>query len=173
MWLLLSCARPPEPPSPEPPAAVAPAPPPPPPAPVDPCAVPDRAVDCLVQRVAATPAGCEGAACVDRCTAHPADAACAGRVEDFRAACARKEGAACRALAHQLPAAERPEVAWAGCAANDGLSCLLLAELVAGGAPLPKTSRGDVAWLREQACDLQVSYACAPHRWEVNATAAP
>ena len=71
----------------------------------------------------------------------------------------------CRALALQLPPAERPEVLWRGCTADDGVSCLFLAELVAGGAPLPKASRGDVAWLRAQACDLQLNYACASHRW--------
>jgi hypothetical protein len=172
MWLFLACVRAPEPPpagNAEPPVVVAA--PAPPPAPVDPCSVPDRAVECLAQRVAATPEGCAGAACVARCTDHPADAACAGAVESFRATCALPpkgkgaDGRACRALAHQLPPEARPEVLWRGCDANDGVSCLFLAELVEDGAPLPKASRGDVAWLREQACDLQVNYACASHRW--------
>lgn len=157
MWFLLACARPPAPPA----AVEAPAPPPPPPAPVDPCAAPDRAVDCLARRVASAPNGCDGAGCVSRCAAHPSDPACAAQVDALRAACDRRDGAGCRALAHQLPADERPAALWAGCDANDGASCLFLAVLVAEGAPLPKAARGDVVWLWEQACDLQLTYACA------------
>jgi hypothetical protein len=36
---------------------------------------------------------------------------------------------------------------------------------VSRGGPLPAESRGDVQWLRDQACDLQLVYACAPHGW--------
>ena len=58
------------------------------------------------------------------------------------------------------------EALWARCAADDAWGCLQLAEHVErGGGPLPAKSRGDAAWLRSQACDLQLQYACAPHRW--------
>lgn len=52
---------------------------------------------------------------------------------------------------------------WARCAANEAWACLQLAEHVDRGGPLPAQARGDAAWLRGQACDLQLSYACAPH----------
>jgi hypothetical protein len=146
-------------------------PPPPPPAPVDPCSVPEGALECLNLRVAAAPSGCTAEACVERCALQPDDPACPTAVESLRATCDRPkntkgaDGRACRALSWQLPAEQRPDVLWRGCDANDPGSCLLLAELVADGAPLPKAARGDVRWLRDQACDLQLAYACAAHAW--------
>jgi hypothetical protein len=57
------------------------------------------------------------------------------------------------------------ELLWEGCARNEAWDCLRLAEHVDGGGPLPEKARGDAAWLRDQACDLQLAYACAPHMW--------
>jgi hypothetical protein len=57
------------------------------------------------------------------------------------------------------------EALWAGCAKNEAWDCVRLAEHVEGGGPLPEKARGDATWLRDQACDLQLVYACAPHVW--------
>lgn len=54
---------------------------------------------------------------------------------------------------------------WKRCAADEAWACLQLSEHVGHGGPLPKDARGDAGWLRDQACDLQLDYACAPHRW--------
>ena len=54
---------------------------------------------------------------------------------------------------------------WASCDADDPWGCLRLAEHVSRGGPLPEKARGDATWLRNQACDLQLVYACAPHAW--------
>lgn len=54
---------------------------------------------------------------------------------------------------------------WAACAVDDPWGCLRLAEHVSNGGPLPEQARGDATWLRGQACDLQLVYACAPHQW--------
>jgi hypothetical protein len=63
-------------------------------------------------------------------------------------------------------AAAVSEALWARCAEHDAWGCLQLAEQVERhGGPLPAASRGDAAWLRNQACDLQLVYACAPHAW--------
>lgn len=138
---------------------------------MDPCTVPDGALECLGRRLHDTPPGCAEGACAERCAGHPEDPACPGAVEGLRTTCdlpkkdPGADGRACRALAWQLPQDERPDVLWRGCDANDGWSCLLLAEVVVRGAPMPAASRGDVRWLRDQACDLQVWYACATHVW--------
>lgn len=62
-------------------------------------------------------------------------------------------------------AAAVSEALWAGCARNEAWDCLRLSQHVLAGGPLPERARGDAHWLRDQACDLQLVYACAPHAW--------
>lgn len=101
-----------------------------------------------------------------RCAADPQDTACvlAKRMTEPPPAA--------------LPTGSPDEITaalWARCDADDGPACLELSEHVLGGGPLPPDPRKAakspwdpptaVAWLRGQACDLQVTYACAFHRW--------
>ncbi len=64
------------------------------------------------------------------------------------------------------PDDEVNRVLWRGCDESetvDAWSCWLLADRVERGRGiLPEVARGDVAWLRNQACDLQLAFACAP-----------
>lgn len=51
---------------------------------------------------------------------------------------------------------------WARCDADDAWGCLTLAHRLGrslGANPSPK----DLAWIRNQVCDLQLDYGCAPH----------
>ncbi|MEQ1564228.1 MAG: hypothetical protein ABMA64_01230 [Myxococcota bacterium] len=90
--------------------------------------------------------------------------------ERYGARCALLPGDAACTLAERMKAPPDPPVdvdpaaLWAKCDADDGLACLHLAQVVAAGAPLPEGAK-PVEWLRSQACDLQVVYACAPHHW--------
>jgi hypothetical protein len=92
-----------------------------------------------------------------RCAAHPGDVSCL-LAERMRAGPAPERITA-------LTAGALSAALWERCAADDGWACLRLSEHVKNGGPLPPQSRGDANWLREQACDLQVVYACAPHQW--------
>lgn len=104
----------------------------------------------------------------------------AAAAELYGARCAKEPGSVPCLLAERAgapsPVGEIPwpegdpaaisERLWSGCAANDAWDCLRLAEHVERqGGPLPKSARGGPAWLRDQACDLQLVYACAPHAW--------
>lgn len=187
MILWLACATPPPPPPPPPPQ--------PPPTDEERCATGDRATCAQLRaradadRAVAPERAAERYAAL--CAVAPADVACllAPRVRGYadpRAACAGlRAPAACAAapldgdgeglriravamLAGALPgsAADAAVLLWRSCEDHHhGAACLALAELGARGEPLPPGTRGDVAWLRDQACDLQLAYACAPHRW--------
>lgn len=50
---------------------------------------------------------------------------------------------------------------WRGCDLVDPWACILLADRMAAGMARPAKARGDVGWLRNQACDLQLDYGCA------------
>lgn len=122
----------------------------------------DHAASCLVAGDAARRKGDLAAAAElydVRCAHDPNDTACqlAARVR-------------AEAPVAELPWPEgTPEAVsaalWASCAADDPWGCLRLASHVTNGGPLPKEARGDATWLRNQACDLQLVYACAPHDW--------
>lgn len=103
-------------------------------------------------------------ACMAACDAGMASL-CDAAQPGYAAACTAGQGAACRQLALQAPSGVEAGL-WRACDEVehvDAWACLLLAERVASGAPLPSASRGDVAWLRNQACDLQLDYACVGH----------
>jgi len=101
--------------------------------------------------------------CRDAC-ASGSTTGCRAAAPLLREACDGGDGAACRLLARTLPEGEVPQVLWKGCdevGEVDPWSCLALADVVEAGAPLPSAARGDVAWLRNQGCDLQLDFACA------------
>lgn len=111
--------------------------------------------------------------CQVLCTRTREAAACTAAAEGWRDACEAGHGPSClkRAEALQVSGAEPQivnELLWVACDETDPVepwACVRLADRVeAGHGRLPKTARGDVGWLRNQACDLQLDYACAPHR---------
>jgi hypothetical protein len=85
------------------------------------------------------------------------------------AACAAGEARACtvRAEAGVVTGEDDDAVnrwLWTGCDTVDPLACLRLADrLERGLGARPAKARGGIAWLRNQGCDLQLDYACAPH----------
>jgi hypothetical protein len=90
---------------------------------------------------------------------------CDRALPTLRRACGDGDGAACR-LGALLGGDGVEEALWRACdevARVDPWACLLLADRVEAGAPLPSAARGDVPWLRNQACDLQLDYGCASH----------
>ncbi len=107
-------------------------------------------------------AGGESEACVDLCLLD--GVGCDAVVDALAAACDVGEAVAC--TRRGLVAADRGDPAagewlWRGCDRVDPWGCLLLADRVEAGMPLPAMARGDVGWLRNQACDLQLDYGCA------------
>jgi len=89
---------------------------------------------------------------------------CEAAADSLRAACDEGDGVACRLLAATVPDDQVPLVLWKGCdevEQVDPWSCLFLADAVEAGAELPAAARGDVPWLRNQGCDLQLDIACA------------
>lgn len=94
-----------------------------------------------------------------RCAHDPNDTACL-LVERIR-----EEAPAGELAWPDGDAASVSELLWSGCAKDNAWDCLRLAEHVQSGGPLPSSARGGPAWLRDQACDLQLVYACAPHTW--------
>ncbi len=111
-------------------------------------------------------------ACHRLCAQAPSASVCAASAEALASACSAGDGAACRARAEALNSAgqdadEVNRILWRACDDSepvDPWACLRLAERVERGlGSLPREARGDVSWLRDQACDLQLAYACAPH----------
>ncbi len=118
-------------------------------------------------------AGGTSSACQELCTRSRDAAPCTTAAAAWEAECAEGSGAACLRRAEALDAAgadaqQVNELLWVACDDTDPVepwACLRLADRVERGVgALPKAARGDVAWLRNQACDLQLDYACAPHR---------
>jgi len=102
----------------------------------------------------------DASACVDACEA---GMTCASEV--LATACEAGDGRACRLVALG-GSSEAEELLWRACDEVDAVdpwACLILADRVAAGAPLPAGARGGVAWLRTQACDLQLDYGCPSH----------
>jgi len=109
---------------------------------------------------------CLGAADVAACTVVAAAA---------EPGCRAGNGVDCHALAEaNIARGGDPDAAnlllWKACDETDPVDpwgCLRLADRVEHDiGTLPAAARGDVSWLRNQACDLQLDYACAPHaRW--------
>jgi len=84
--------------------------------------------------------------------------------EALEVACGEGEAVAC--TRRGLVAADRGETdagdwLWKGCDQVDPWACILLADRMAEGMERPAKARGDVGWLRNQACDLQLDYGCA------------
>ena len=154
-----------------------------------PAALAWRALGALERSAALYGVGCEGGvegACWlrDRVQAEAAraEACAAGSSEGCMQRCL-EDGVGCEALAPALEEACRsggavactrrglvgadlgaPDAGdwlWRGCDQVDPWACLLLADRVEAGMPLPEKARGGVAWLRNQACDLQLDYGCA------------
>lgn len=128
----------------------------------------------LVERTLEASRACgasEASGCAEACAGGQASAC---RAAELQTACEDGHPEACTLLgtvAHRGVVEMEPDAAnvwlWRGCGGHDPWGCMRLAEAVeAGRGALPERSRGDVAWLRNQACDLQLDYACAPHtRW--------
>lgn len=111
-------------------------------------------------------------ACHALCAQAPSASVCAASAEALADACDAGDGPACRARAEALNSAgqdadEVNRILWRACDDSepvDPWACLRLADRVEQGqGRLPTEARGDVPWLRNQACDLQLAYACAPH----------
>lgn len=117
--------------------------------------------------------GGDAGACKQHCTRSREPGACTAAAEAWREGCEAGDGPSCLRRAEALHASgAEPQVVndllWVACDDAEPVqpwACLRLADLVERGhGRLPKRARGDVAWLRNQACDLQLDYACAPHR---------
>jgi hypothetical protein len=89
---------------------------------------------------------------------------CEAVVDTLEGSC--RDGRAVACTRRGLVAADRGDGdagdwLWLGCDGVDPWACVLLADRVEAGMPLPEKARGDVGWLRNQACDLQLDYGCA------------
>jgi hypothetical protein len=131
------------------------------------CALSDAIRD-EAARSQACAAGDVGA-CEEACLRGQLDA-CEEAREALQGLCEGRNGVACTRLGQlQLRSSdvdvrrEAGATLWRACDAVDPWACWLLADWADAGNPLPPAARGDAAWLRDQACDLQLDYACAPH----------
>jgi len=90
--------------------------------------------------------------------------ACVDVVEALEASCQAGHAVACTRrglVASDQAEDDAGDWLWMGCDGVDPWACVLLADRMAEGMPRPKKARGDVGWLRNQACDLQLDYGCA------------
>ena len=128
----------------------------------------------LSESVAACTAG-DIAACQWSCPRVSDDAICALALPATVDACDNRGGEACTLLGYIYGAGRGVEadpdranaLLWLGCDLDDPRACLRLEDNLSRRRGAPPSGSRAIPWLRNQVCDLQMDYGCAPHRfWE-------